>query len=71
MNQPSEQIDHKDVRRLLLEVDEEGTRLTRKQIDFVADLIDRKVRKFTAKQAAKVRALHHKKVINGKPDPEL
>lgn len=64
-------IDHEEIRRLLLDIDENGTRLTRNEIDFVAGLIDGKVVTFTEKQADKLKTLHDRKVVNGQPDDEI
>jgi hypothetical protein len=61
-------VDQQETRRLLLDIDENGTRLTKGQIDFVANLIDRKVKTFTEQEAARISKLHYKKVVNGKPD---
>jgi hypothetical protein len=61
-------VDQQETRRLLLDIDENGTRLTKDQIDFVAKLIDGNVHEFTEKQAEKILKLHDRKVVNGKPD---
>ncbi len=50
----------RDTLELLIEVDEHGRDLERDEIDFVADLIDNDVRKFTIGQASRIRALHRR-----------
>lgn len=45
---------------LLIEVDEHGRDLERDEIEFIADLIDGDVRKFSIGQASRIRALHRR-----------
>jgi hypothetical protein len=59
---------NRELLRLLKEIDEEGTNLTRSQIDFVAELIDGSVSDFDPAQARRIQRLHHKKVVNGRPE---
>lgn len=57
-------------RQLLDIVDSDGTNLTRKEVDFVADLIDRDVKEFTAQESRSISRLHQRRVVNGKEDDE-
>jgi hypothetical protein len=61
-------IDHEWIRQLVVEIDENGTRLNRDEIDFIATLIDTKAVEFTPEQAKRIERLHDRKVVNGKPD---
>lgn len=47
---------------LLVEIDEHGRNLDGDEINFVADLIDRDVRRFSLGQATRIRALHRRSV---------
>lgn len=50
----------REILELLIEVDEHGRRLSRDEIDFVADLIDRDVQKFSIGQISRIKALHRR-----------
>lgn len=63
-------VDHNEARRLLLDIDENGTRLTKDQIDFVAELIDSSATEFSPRQVERLERIHYRKVTNGKPEYE-
>jgi translation initiation factor RLI1 len=62
-----------EARQLLEEIDERGKRLDADEITFIADLIDRNVRKFSVGEINRLRALHKNKVeaLEDEDDDEL
>jgi hypothetical protein len=53
---------------ILKEIDEEGTNLTRTQIDFVASLIDSKVEEFTITEKRRLLKIFKSRVKNQQPE---
>jgi hypothetical protein len=68
MKTPPKPVDHKATLALVKQIDNDGTRLTKGQIDFIAGIIDGKQKEFSPKEAARVRRIYERKVVNGKPD---
>lgn len=61
-------ISNKETSKLLRAIDDSDNYLSRAEVDFVADLIDRKVKKFTDREKEKVNRVHQRRVINGRLD---
>lgn len=47
---------------LIFDIDENGEDLTRWEIDFISDLVDRDVRQFTKKEGRKIRQIYRERV---------
>lgn len=56
------QHDDRTVRAKLLDIDEHGKGLTLWEIDFITDLIDRSIEKFSLVQAMKIDQIHGERV---------
>lgn len=63
--------DHQLTRQLVDEIDEQGVRLSKSEIDFIAGLIDSHAAEFTPDQARRVRSIHQKRVAESDPDLDL
>lgn len=61
-------VDNEEMLRLVGVIDEEGTHLTRSEIDFIAGIIDGKQKTFSDKEAKRINKIHYKRVVNGKPE---
>jgi hypothetical protein len=53
---------------LVKQIDEQGTRLTKTQINFVANVIDSKQVTFSQVEERRIRRIHDQKVVNGEPE---
>lgn len=63
-----DKVDHQEILSLVQEIDNTDNKLRKDEINFVADLIDSNVVNFTPEQAKRVRSLHQRRVLEGKPD---
>lgn len=63
-------VNHSECRRMVDEIDEHGTRLSRSQIDFIAGIIDSNQTTFSVEEESRIRRIHDKKVVNGQPESD-
>lgn len=55
-------MDHNWTLQLLREVDDEGENLSRREIDFIARLIDEDVQVFTREETRRIRAIYNRRM---------
>jgi flagellar biosynthesis/type III secretory pathway chaperone len=60
--------DNRELLQLVSVIDEEGTNLTKSEINFIADIIDEKQKTFNASEAKRIKAIHQKRVVEGEPE---
>lgn len=63
--------DNTFTRQLVQEIDDAGIGLSKSEINFIADLIDRDVTEFTQEQTRRVKAIHQKRVNESDPDLDI
>lgn len=61
-------VNHAECLRLVKEIDEQGTRLSRDQINFIAGIIDSKQTEFSEVEESRIEKIYDKKVVNGLPE---
>jgi hypothetical protein len=64
------EVDNDELLRLVKLIDEEGTNLTSPQIDFIANIIDNRQKKFTGAEANRIRSIYDLRVVNGTPEED-
>lgn len=56
--------------KFLLDVDVNGTNLSKSEIEFIANLVDGKTEVFTDAMRLRLRDIHDRRVVNGEPEDD-
>jgi flagellar biosynthesis/type III secretory pathway chaperone len=60
--------DTRELLQLVQVIDEEGTNLTKSEIDFIAGIIDNKQKTFKPGEVTRIKSIHQKRVVEGEPE---